>query len=117
MRRFVRPTLICAAVELEAQALAHALELPALSSLAVPAFGAGGVRVAVIGLRAGLLSTRWAALLTGLADPLVISAGVCGGTYSPAPSSSPGAGRARRSSLPFAVNGSAARKTHAAGTM
>ena len=79
MRRFVRPTLICAAVELEAQALAHALELPALSSLTVPAFGAGDVRVAVIGLRAGLLSTRWAALLTGLADPLVISAGVCGG--------------------------------------
>ena len=79
MRRFVRPTLICTAVELEAQALARALELPTLSSLAVPAFGAGDVRVAVIGLRAGLLPTRWPALLTGLADPLVISAGVCGG--------------------------------------
>ena len=75
----MRPTLICTAVELEAQALARALELPHLSSLAVPAFGAGDVRVAVIGLRAGLLSTRWPALLTGLADPLVISAGVCGG--------------------------------------
>ncbi len=79
MRRFVRPTLICTAVELEAQALARALELPLLSSLAVPAFGAGDVRVAVIGLRASLLSTRWPALLAGLADPLVISAGVCGG--------------------------------------
>src|SRR5678815_958224 len=53
-------------------------------SLAVPAFGAGDVRVAVIGLRAGLLPTRWPALLTGLADPLVISAGVCGG-LDPAP--------------------------------
>ena len=79
MRRFVRPTLICTAVELEAQALARALELPPVSSLAVPAFGAGDVRVAVIGLRAGLLPTRWPALLTGLANPLVISAGVCGG--------------------------------------
>jgi adenosylhomocysteine nucleosidase len=79
VRRFVRPTLICTAVELEAQALARALGLSPLSSLAVPAFGAGDVRVAVIGLRAGLLPTRWPALLTGLADPLVISAGVCGG--------------------------------------
>jgi adenosylhomocysteine nucleosidase len=79
VRRFVRPTLICTAVELEAQVLARALELPTLSSLAVPAFGAGDVRVAVIGLRAGLLPTRWPALLTGLSDPLVISAGVCGG--------------------------------------
>ena len=79
MRRFVRPTLICTAVELEAQALARALELPPLSSHDVPAFGAGGVRVAVVGLCAGLLPSRWPALLTGLANPLVISAGVCGG--------------------------------------
>jgi adenosylhomocysteine nucleosidase len=79
VRRFVRPTLICTAVELEAQVLARALELPPLSSLAVPAFGAGDVRLAVIGLRAGLLPARWPALLTGLADPVVISAGVCGG--------------------------------------
>ena len=79
MRRFVRPTLICTAVELEAQALARALELPPVSSLAVPRYGAGDVRVAVIGLRASLLAARWPALLSGLADPLVISAGVCGG--------------------------------------
>ena len=78
MRRFVRPILICTAVELEAQALARALELTPVSSRAAPAFGAGDVRVAVIGLRAGLLPTRWSALLTGLANPLVISAGVCG---------------------------------------
>jgi len=79
VRPFVRPILICTAVELEAQALARALGLPALSSLAVPAYGSGDVRVAVIGLRASLLPTRWPALLAGLADPLVISAGVCGG--------------------------------------
>jgi adenosylhomocysteine nucleosidase len=79
VRRFVRPTLICTAVELEAHTLARALELPPLSSLAVPAFGSADVRVAVIGLRASLLATRWRALLTGLADPLVISAGLCGG--------------------------------------
>jgi adenosylhomocysteine nucleosidase len=79
VRRFVRPTLICTAVELEAQALARALELPPMSSLAVPAFGAGDVRVAVVGLGASLIRTRWPSLLAGLADPLVISAGVCGG--------------------------------------
>jgi adenosylhomocysteine nucleosidase len=37
------------------------------------------VRVAVIGLRASLLPARWPALLADLADPVVISAGVCGG--------------------------------------
>jgi adenosylhomocysteine nucleosidase len=75
----VQPTLICAAVELEAQALARALELPPLSSLAFPAFGHGSVRVATIGLGARLLPARWPALLSGLGSPLVISAGVCGG--------------------------------------
>ena len=69
VRRLVRPILICTAVELEAQALARALELPPLPSLPFPAFGAGHVRVAVIGLRAGLLRARWPALLAGLARP------------------------------------------------
>ena len=47
MRRFVRPILICTAVELEAHALARALELLPLSSLPGLAFGAGDVRIAV----------------------------------------------------------------------
>lgn len=70
--------LILTAVELEARALARQLELPALPSLAFPAFGRGTLRLAPVGLRAGLLSARWSALRLGLDQPLVISAGVCG---------------------------------------
>jgi hypothetical protein len=70
--------LILTAVELEARALARQLELPAIGSLPFPAFGRGGLRLAPVGLRAGLLVPRWAPLLSGLEHPLVISAGVCG---------------------------------------
>lgn len=73
----MRATLILSAVELEAHALARALDLPPLT--AVPAFGAGQVRVAAVGLKAGLLPARWPALVKGLTEPLVVSAGVCGG--------------------------------------
>ena len=70
--------LILTAVELEARALARQLELPAITSLPFPAFGRGDLRVAPVGLRAGLLSSRWPAITAGLDRPLVISAGVCG---------------------------------------
>jgi adenosylhomocysteine nucleosidase len=70
--------LILTAVELEARALARQLELPALASLPFPAFGRGDLRLAPVGLRAGLLAQRWPALTAGLEQPLVISAGVCG---------------------------------------
>lgn len=70
--------LILTAVELEARALARQLELPAITSLPFPAFGRGDLRLAPVGLRAGLLPSRWPSLLTGLERPLVISAGVCG---------------------------------------
>jgi adenosylhomocysteine nucleosidase len=75
----VRATLILTAVELEAQVLARALELPALPSLSAHAFGGRAIRVAPVGLRAGLLATRWPRLVAELDDPLIISAGVCGG--------------------------------------
>ena len=71
--------LILTAVELEAAGLARQLELPALPRLAYPGFGRGSTRIVPVGLGAGLLSARWAAGVNGLADPLVISAGVCGG--------------------------------------
>jgi adenosylhomocysteine nucleosidase len=70
--------LILTAVELEARALARQLELPVLSALPFPAYGRGSLRVAPVGLRAGLLGARWPDLQLGLDRPLVISAGVCG---------------------------------------
>ncbi|HET9926396.1 MAG TPA: hypothetical protein VFS98_19935 [Methylomirabilota bacterium] len=70
--------LILTAVELEARALARQLELPALPALPFPAFGRGDLRLAPVGLRAGLLPARWPSLLSGLDRPLVVSAGVCG---------------------------------------
>jgi len=70
--------LILTAVELEARVLARELEFPLLSSLPFPAFGRGSVRLAAVGLRAGLLEARWAALTEGLDRPLIVSAGVCG---------------------------------------
>ena len=71
--------LVLTAVELEARALARALSLPSLPSLSFPAFGGGTIRVAPVGLRAGLLSSRWTALVSASDRPLVVSAGVCGG--------------------------------------
>lgn len=71
--------LILTAVELEARALARWLELPAVASYPFPVYGRGTVRLAPIGLRAGHLAVRWPALRAGLDQPLVISAGVCGG--------------------------------------
>lgn len=72
------PLLILTAVELEARVLARELELPRLGPLSFPAFGRGSVRLAPIGLRAGLCESRWDPLLAGLSAPLVVSAGVCG---------------------------------------
>ena len=40
---------------------------------------ARAIRVAPVGLRAGLLATRWPRLVAELDDPLIVSAGVCGG--------------------------------------
>src|SRR5712692_2793644 len=71
--------LVLTAVELEARALARALSLPSLPSLSFPAFGRGTLRVASVGLRAGLLGSRWTALVSASDRPLVISAGLCGG--------------------------------------
>ncbi len=71
--------LALTAAELEARALARALCLPSLPSLSFPAFGCGTIRVASVGLRAGLLGPRWTALVAALERPLVVSAGVCGG--------------------------------------
>ncbi|HSE06477.1 MAG TPA: hypothetical protein VLK35_20180 [Methylomirabilota bacterium] len=70
--------LILTAVELEARALARRLGLPAITILPFPAFGRGLLRVAPVGLRAGLLAARWPRLLAGLNQPLVVSGGVCG---------------------------------------
>ena len=71
--------LVLTAVELEARALARALSLPSLPSVSFPAFGRGTIRVASVGLRAGLLASRWTALVAASDRPLVVSAGVCGG--------------------------------------
>jgi adenosylhomocysteine nucleosidase len=71
--------LILTAVELEARALARALSLPSLPALSFPAFGRGTIRVAPVGLHAGLLGSRWTALVSASDRPLVVSAGVCGG--------------------------------------
>jgi hypothetical protein len=70
--------LILTAVELEARVLARRLELPPITVLPFPAFGRGLLRVAPVGLRAGLLVSRWPRLLAGFNQPLVISSGVCG---------------------------------------
>ena len=71
--------LILTAVELEAAGLARELELPALAGLPYRAFGRGSTRIVPVGPGAALLSARWAAGLDGLPEPLVVSAGVCGG--------------------------------------
>ena len=71
--------LILTAVELEAAGLARELELPALAGLPYRAFCRGSTRIVPVGLGAALLSARWADALDGLTDPLVISAGICGG--------------------------------------
>jgi adenosylhomocysteine nucleosidase len=71
--------LILTAVELEARVLARRLELPPITVLPFPAFGRGLLRVAPVGLRAGLLGARWPRLLAGFNYPLVVSSGVCGG--------------------------------------
>lgn len=71
--------LILTAVELEAAGLARELELPALAGLPCRAFGRGSTRIVPVGLGAALLSQRWSAALAGLVDPLVVSAGICGG--------------------------------------
>jgi hypothetical protein len=70
--------LILTAVELEARALARRLGLPPITILPFSAFGRGPLRVAPVGLRAGLLGARWPRLLAGLNQPLVVSGGVCG---------------------------------------
>lgn len=70
--------LILTAVELEARVLARRLELPPITVLPFPAFGRGPLRVAPVGLRAGLLASRWPRLLAGFNYPLVVSGGVCG---------------------------------------
>jgi hypothetical protein len=70
--------LILTGVELEARVLARRLELPRITVLPFPAFGRGLLRVAPVGLRAGLLAARWPRLLAGFNHPLVISGGVCG---------------------------------------
>jgi hypothetical protein len=74
----MRATLILTAVELEAHALARSLELPPLPALSFAAFGHGSTRVAAVGLRAGLVPSRWPHLVAGLGEPLIVSAGVCG---------------------------------------
>jgi adenosylhomocysteine nucleosidase len=71
--------LILTAVEFEAAGLARELELPTLAGLPYRAFGRGSTRIVPVGPGAALLSARWTAGLDGLADPLVVSAGVCGG--------------------------------------
>ena len=68
VHRAVTPILIFTAVELEPRALARALELPPLVARR-PGVRPGDLRVAVVGLRAGLLSARWPALLAGLVQP------------------------------------------------
>jgi adenosylhomocysteine nucleosidase len=74
----VTPILILTGVELEARALARQLELPAWRGLGFPVFGRGAVRLAAVGLGAGLCESRFGPLADGLDVPLVISAGVCG---------------------------------------
>ena len=74
----MNPLLILTAVEIEARILARALDLPRVPALPFLAFGRSSIRLAPVGLRAGLCHARWADLLDGLGRPLVVSAGVCG---------------------------------------
>jgi adenosylhomocysteine nucleosidase len=74
----VSDLLILTATELETCALARHLELAARPGPPFSHHGRPGVRLASIGIGAGRLAERWPRLLEGLADPLVISAGVCG---------------------------------------
>jgi adenosylhomocysteine nucleosidase len=75
-----RPALILTGVETEARALARGLGLARLD-LPFPAFGHERGRVAAIGPGAGLLETRLASLASGLASPLLVSAGLCGALH------------------------------------
>jgi adenosylhomocysteine nucleosidase len=81
----VSDLLILTAVELEAAGLARELELPAEAgrpsrfSSSYRCYGRPGLRIAPVGLGAVLLSERWASCRDGFTEPLVISAGVCGG--------------------------------------
>jgi adenosylhomocysteine nucleosidase len=75
----VSPLLILTAVDIEARALARALELPRLSPFPFAVFGRAGIRIAAVGVGAALCDARWPALSEGLPSPLVVSAGVCGG--------------------------------------
>ena len=70
--------LVLTAVELETRALARGLSLSPLPSVSFPAFGRGPLRVAPVGIGAGRLRERWAALVGDSERPLVVSAGVCG---------------------------------------
>lgn len=78
----IQTILTLTGVELEARGLARELELPRLSRFPFPVYehsrGRVRLRLASAGLRAALLSNRWAALVTDLVSPLVISAGTCG---------------------------------------
>ena len=71
VRRLVRPILICTAVELEAVGPCPRAggSCRRSSSLTVPAFGSGDLRVAVVGLRAGSTLGPLARLLAGLVPP------------------------------------------------
>src|SRR5262249_45266550 len=108
----VKPILILTAVDLEARRLARDLELPRLGSHAFLLFGRGSVRLAPVGLGAALLGARWKPLLTGFGQPLVISAGVCGGLD---PALPPGAlAPPARVPAPAGAEPAAARHTHRA---
>lgn len=74
-----RSLLILTAVDVEAARLARRLALSAVPSLPFRAFHRRGIRLAVVGPGARELSERWVRLVDGLTDPLVVSAGVCGG--------------------------------------
>ena len=71
--------LILTGIELEARALARELALDRQPSFSFPAFGRDSIRLAPVGLAAALCDARWASLVEGLRDPLVVSAGLCGG--------------------------------------
>ena len=75
--------LVLTAVELEAAGLARELEIPAETGRpyrsSYRTYGRPGLRIVPVGLGAVLLSERWAAGRDGFAQPLVISAGACGG--------------------------------------
>ena len=74
-----RAVLILTGVEPEAAVLARALSLPRLSDHGFPAYGRGATRLAATGLGARRLAERLPKLADGLASPLIVSAGLCGG--------------------------------------